>query len=261
MMQQAFGQLDAALHASREGLDAFLGAVGEADAGEDLVDATFQRGSAEAVKMSLMPEIFIGSELRIDALRLEYDADLAAEGGGILGGVEAHHQSSPGGRNHQRRENTEKRGFAAAVRTEKAEKFRGVDIEGNAVQGRAGFVFVDEILNGNDRGGGTMFHFRTKIGKRRGFRDQSEIPRKLETVYDKSKFQCFKVSSFPASKRLRACKLHLNDERSRRDPSLPLKYGFARNEAAFGVNGQSKAQAADGFRSASGIGSSKATGT
>ena len=41
VMQEAFGELDATLHATRERLDAFLGAIGEADASQDFVDALF----------------------------------------------------------------------------------------------------------------------------------------------------------------------------------------------------------------------------
>ena len=43
MMQQAFREFDAALHASGKSFDAFLGAVGQADASQNFVDALFQR--------------------------------------------------------------------------------------------------------------------------------------------------------------------------------------------------------------------------
>ena len=43
MMQEALRQFNAALHASGECFDAFFGAVGKADAGEDLFHALFQR--------------------------------------------------------------------------------------------------------------------------------------------------------------------------------------------------------------------------
>src|SRR5579872_346355 len=66
MMQQALGQFDAALHASGKSLDALLGAIGETNAGENVVNALLQRGAAQAVEMSLMPEIFVGGELRVD---------------------------------------------------------------------------------------------------------------------------------------------------------------------------------------------------
>ncbi len=57
----------------------------------------------------------------IDTLGLEHDADLAAEGGRILGGIAAHDQGAAGGRNHQRRKNAEERRLAAAVGTEQTE--------------------------------------------------------------------------------------------------------------------------------------------
>ena len=39
--------------------------------------------AAESVKMSLVPEILLGGELDVDALRLEDDADVAAKLRGI----------------------------------------------------------------------------------------------------------------------------------------------------------------------------------
>ena len=55
MMQQAFCQFDAALHAAGKSFDSFLGAIGQSDAGENFSDAGFQRGAAQAVEMALMP--------------------------------------------------------------------------------------------------------------------------------------------------------------------------------------------------------------
>src|SRR5258708_6072831 len=83
-----FGELDAALHASGESLYAIVGTVEQSDAREDLVDARFQVGAAQAVEVSLMPEVFVGSEFGVNALSLEDDADMAAQGSGLANGVE-----------------------------------------------------------------------------------------------------------------------------------------------------------------------------
>src|SRR5579884_2175522 len=101
MMQESLGQFDAPLHASGKSFDALFRAVGEADTREDFLYAILERRTFEAVQMALMPEILIGSELGIDALRLEHHSDLAAKSCGILGGIAAHDQSPAGGRNHQ----------------------------------------------------------------------------------------------------------------------------------------------------------------
>ena len=65
-----------------------------------------------------MPEILVGSQLFVDALRLEDNADLPTDGGGILGCVKTHDQGAAGGRHHQCRKNAEQGGLAAAVGAE-----------------------------------------------------------------------------------------------------------------------------------------------
>ena len=78
--------------------------------------------------------------------------------GRILGGIAAHDQGAPGGRNHQRRKNTEEGRFATAVGAEKSEEFRGTYVEGNPVQCGAILVTMDQVLYGNDGLGGLSVH-------------------------------------------------------------------------------------------------------
>src|SRR5579862_6341429 len=153
-MKKALSQFDAALHASRERLDAFLGTIGKTNAGENLVHAVGECGSAKAVKMSLVPQILVGGKFGIDALRLEDDADLAPQTGWILRRIAAHHEGAAGGGNHQGGKNPKQRGLAAAVGTEQAEQFRRTHVERDAVERGAIFVAVNEILYGNDGGCG-----------------------------------------------------------------------------------------------------------
>src|SRR5258708_19232060 len=107
MVEQAFGELDAALHASGESFYAIVGTVEQSNAREDLVDARFQVGAAQAVEVSLMPEVFVGSEFGVNALSLEDDADMAAQGSGLANRVEAGEPRAPGSWDHSRRKNAE----------------------------------------------------------------------------------------------------------------------------------------------------------
>src|SRR5215469_7354679 len=77
-MQKAFGEFEAALHASRESLGSLVGAIEEVDARQHFFDAGLEGLAVESVEVSLMPEVFFRGELDVDALCLEDDADLAA---------------------------------------------------------------------------------------------------------------------------------------------------------------------------------------
>src|ERR1035441_5484544 len=81
-----------------------------------------------------MPEVFVGGEFRIDALGLEDDANVAAQGSGLANGVQARDGGAAGGRDHERGKNAEESGLAAAVRTEETEEFSGVNFERDAVE-------------------------------------------------------------------------------------------------------------------------------
>ena len=48
----------------------------------------FQSDAMQAVEVSLMPQVFVGGKFYVDALGLEDDADLAADGGWITGASE-----------------------------------------------------------------------------------------------------------------------------------------------------------------------------
>ena len=121
IMEQAFSQFDATLHSAGERFDSLFGAVGEAYASKNFADAFLQRGSAQAVEVALMPQVFVRSQLRVDALRLKHDANLTAEAGGILSGIASHDHRATGGWDHQRREDSKEGGLAAAVGAEQAE--------------------------------------------------------------------------------------------------------------------------------------------
>src|SRR5205823_4501740 len=106
----------------------------------------------QAIKMSLMLEIFRGGEFDVYALRLKDDSDLSAQLVGILCGVVAHNDGATPDWNHQGRKNTEERGLAASVGTQQAEEFGAAHIERDPVQRGAILVAVHEVLNRNDGG-------------------------------------------------------------------------------------------------------------
>ena len=81
MMQQALGELDAALHAAGESFRRrSVARSARPTRVENFGDARLESGAAQAVEMALVPEVFVGGELGVDALRLEDDADLTAQG-------------------------------------------------------------------------------------------------------------------------------------------------------------------------------------
>src|SRR5271166_4186823 len=156
MMKQALGELDAALHASGKSLYAITGAVEQSDAGQYFVDAGFEFGAAQAVEMSLMPEVFVGGEFKIDALCLEDYAYMAAQGSGLADRVEAGDGGAAGSWNHERGKDSKQSSFAAAVRAEETEEFRGANVEGHAVERGAILVAMDEVAHGDDGLAGTQ---------------------------------------------------------------------------------------------------------
>ena len=100
-----------------------------------------------------MPEVFVGGEFGVNALGLEDDADVAAQGSGLPNSVEAGDRGAAGSRDHECGKNPEESGLAAAVWAEKAEEFGGTNVEGNAVKRSAVLIAMDEVANGNDGDG------------------------------------------------------------------------------------------------------------
>ena len=127
--------------------------------------------------MSLVPQVLVRGQLRINALGLKHDADLTSQAGRVLRRIASHHQGAAAGRNHQGGENSEQRGLAAAVRAKQAKQFRRAHVERNSIQRRAVLVAMDNVLYGNDRRGGSWVHFRTGISERSDFRNQIDSPR------------------------------------------------------------------------------------
>src|ERR1041385_125252 len=117
-MEQAFGQLKAALHPSRKGFGLFMGTVRESNPAEHFFDTSAQDCTSQAVKVALVAQIFNGRQLHIYALCLKYNTDLATQASGIARNIAFLDYRAAAARQHERGENAEQRSFAAAVRTE-----------------------------------------------------------------------------------------------------------------------------------------------
>lgn len=149
-MEQALGQFDAALHTSGKCLYAVVTTVEQADAGEDLLDSSFEFGAAEAVEMSLMPEVLVGGEFGIDALRLKDDTDVAAQGSGLANGVDADDGGAARGWDHECGKDPKQSGLTAAVRAEESEEFGGANVKRDALERGAILIAMDDVSDGND---------------------------------------------------------------------------------------------------------------
>src|SRR5437762_3455081 len=146
MVQQPFGEFQPALHPSRKRFRSFLGAVGQPDPLQHFLNTSGQRNAAQSVEMSLVTQVLSGSQFNVDALRLEYNANLSAQAAWIGGGVMAHDDGVSFGRQHQRGENTEQCGFAASIWTEQSKQLSLPYTERNTVQRHALVVAVTELV-------------------------------------------------------------------------------------------------------------------
>ena len=160
-MEQALGELEASLHASRKCFRTIVGAVVERDALEHFIHARSLRGAIDSVERCDMLEIFASGELDVDGRRLEDDTDLATNSRRVVRDVASVDDGRPRGRKHQRGEDAEHRGLATAVGAEKSEYLGGTNIERNAVEGRTLSVNVAEViyLNNGGRAGSASVRF------------------------------------------------------------------------------------------------------
>src|SRR5580700_3047523 len=150
MMEQALGEFDAALHAAGKSLHQIARAVEQSHARENFVDAHLKLRAAQAIEMSLMPKIFVGGELGVDALCLKHHADTPAQGPGLAHGIEAGDRRAAGSGHHERRENAKQSRLAAAIWPEQSEEFRRANVERNPVERGAVLVTMHQVAHAND---------------------------------------------------------------------------------------------------------------
>src|SRR4249919_3380832 len=104
----------------------------------------------QSVEMALVPEVFVGRQLFVDALCLKHYADLTTDRGRIFRGITARNQRAPGARDHQGRKDAEQSSLATAVGAQQSKQLRRTNIERDVIQRGAAVVTVNDVLNGND---------------------------------------------------------------------------------------------------------------
>src|SRR5712692_4145691 len=160
MVQLPLGQFNAPLHSTGECFHSIASTIQQADARQNLFNSLLQRGSAQTVKVSLMPEVFVRREFRVDALRLKYDSDMPPQRRRFANHVQAHNLSSAGAWHHERREDPKQSGLATSVGSEEAEQFSRANVERNSVEGRSILVTMDQITHRNDRANSNRLYLR-----------------------------------------------------------------------------------------------------
>ncbi len=127
----------------------------------------------QAIKMSLMPKVFSGGQLNVDALRLEDHTNLAPQTVRVTSYIETHNRSVSAYRNHQGRENAKQRSLTAAVGSEQSEKFGVTNIERYTVQSGAIAITMHDILHRDDGRFDRDFSVRTSDSRWRFRRPQT----------------------------------------------------------------------------------------
>jgi len=83
-MKQAFSEFQPSLHAARESFSSIASAIAQSNALENMLNSRAQLASAQAIQVSLMAKVLLGSELKVNALRLKNHSDLSPQLAGIL---------------------------------------------------------------------------------------------------------------------------------------------------------------------------------
>ena len=163
-VEHALGKFDAAPHAARERFDQIVRPIGEADGGEELVAARRQFARREAVQAAVVAEVLGDRQLLVEARRLEDDAELTANGGRFETKVVAEDRDLALLERNERRQQTEERRLAAAVRAEEGEDFALGDIEREIVDGETVAVAVGNVVGGD---GGHRVNVDARGGQRK----------------------------------------------------------------------------------------------
>ncbi|MFT3787814.1 MAG: hypothetical protein QM770_16860 [Tepidisphaeraceae bacterium] len=145
LWERGLGDFESALHSAGKGADAVLGAVGQLGCFEGGVDASVQFSTREAEQVAVMHEVFAGGQLRVEGGRLKDDADRSPHAGRVGDDVRAEHLRGAGGGLHQRREDTEQRALARAVRAEQCEDLAGANLEAHAGEHAAVAVAMADV--------------------------------------------------------------------------------------------------------------------
>ena len=111
-VQQAAGDLEASLHAAREGADQARRALGEPGHLEHVVDARPDLASRHAVELGVEAQVLLRRQVHVERRVLEHEADAAAHLEALAHHVAAGHQGAARRRLEQGAEHLDRRGLA-----------------------------------------------------------------------------------------------------------------------------------------------------
>src|SRR5262252_2375567 len=150
MMQETFGQLNAALHAPGERFNLISGPFKQPDAAQYLLDPRLQAAALQAIQVALMPQILVRGKLWVHTLCLKHDPNALPQGGRLANDIEAQDLGSARTGHHQCGKNPEKSGLAAAVGTEQTEQFSRANLKRNPGQGGSIPIPVNQFAHANN---------------------------------------------------------------------------------------------------------------
>src|SRR5476651_448404 len=152
-MQQRLGDLDPSAQAAGERFHDVFAAVHQAQTLHGPTHALAQHRAREAVQMALRAQVLFHGEGLVQALRLEDYAYLAPHGARLALHVVAGNDGVAFGGRHHGGENSEERGFAAAVGAQQAEDYTLLHFEADVRKRHAVAVSMRKVLNLDHRPG------------------------------------------------------------------------------------------------------------
>ena len=121
-MEEAAGEVGAALEAARERLHPVPGPVSNPERSEQLIDPVAEPGAGEAVEGAVEAEVLRDGQPLVEGGLLEDDAEPLPDVRRLRGHVQAEDARRALARAEQRREDAEEGGLPAAVGAEEAEE-------------------------------------------------------------------------------------------------------------------------------------------
>ena len=146
-MEQTFRDLDPTLQSAGERLDQIARAIAQIELEQEMIDPLAERRPGKAVEMALMFEILAHPQFLVEARRLENDADPAAQRAGVAEQIEPQNGGRAAAWPNERRQNAEKRGLAAAVRSEQAKDLARRDAKRDVIEREAIAVAMSQLVS------------------------------------------------------------------------------------------------------------------
>src|SRR5262249_41363621 len=125
--------------------------VGETETVEHLRDTALKLRAVQAIEVAVMAQVFFGSQLFVEAGRLEDNSDALADLVAGGGQIQVHHADMAGSQWNKSGENSKEGGLTTTVGAEEAEDFACVDAEVHASEGLPLAVGMAQGLNLNQR--------------------------------------------------------------------------------------------------------------